>query len=130
MSEDFMQYFDIEEFGLYQLTLTREMLNEVMNILSSKEHVNVTVNGEGHIGFDIPSDSDVRVRSINIVAEMMEKATQIEKEMQDTDNPIEKTDLKKKKEELLAAIDIVSDIIICDSDKGDTDVDGEKEDVN
>ena len=72
MSEEFIHYdFDINQFDLFQLTVRRDMLNEIMNILSSKNHVDVTVDKEGHIGFDIPNDSPINIRSFNIIKELI-----------------------------------------------------------
>jgi hypothetical protein len=128
--EDFVSYdFDTERFELYHLTVDRMVLNEMMNTLAINNHVNVTVDEMGHIGFDIPSESKVNVRSINIIQEMNNMLVVLDFKMSDPEISNEEMKiLEHKKTSILSAIEIVSDIIIDeDIGKGDNDVEQEKQ---
>jgi hypothetical protein len=130
MSEEgYINYdFDNEKYELFRLTVDRAMLNEVLNILSSKNHVDVTVDEYGHVGFNIPGDSQVNVRSINIIQDLIDMVVVIDFKMTDEISREEMKKLEHKKASILSTIEIVSDILTInnDSDKGDNDVEQEK----
>ena len=119
--------FDTEKFDLYQLTVTRGMLNEIMNVLSVNNHVEVTVNEEGHISFEIPSDSPITIRSINIIQDLVDMVAVLEQQLKETEDPKTKEEIESKKVLVSSAIGIVSDIITYDNEKGDSHVDKKEE---
>jgi hypothetical protein len=109
---------NIDDFNLYTLTVNREMLNEIMNVLSNNNHVDVMVDKNGNISFDIPRESCIKVRSINVVQDLVELASYIDEENINITDEEEKIAFERKKEHVLTAIEIVSDIITVRNDDG------------
>jgi hypothetical protein len=111
-AESYVNYdFDLNDFELYKLTVTRPMLNEIMNILSSNNHVDVMVNGDGNISFDIPESSEIEVRSYNIIKDMEDRAVGLQKIILLEKDEERKKILELEKDKIILAIEVVSDII-------------------
>jgi hypothetical protein len=55
---------------VYALTTTREGINNLFGNLAKLGAVNIEVNKNGDIVYDIPEDSDLNVKPIDIVGEL------------------------------------------------------------
>ena len=80
MQEQYKDFSGTENHERYCLTLDRESLNEVLTFLSNKGKIETLVDEIGDISFNIPKNSEINVKSINIPEIMMGKLVEIDKE--------------------------------------------------
>ncbi len=84
-----------EEANLYQITVDRETLDNLMGYLSSIDgKVKVGVNPEGDVSFILPKKSPIKIKTVNIMETLYDEMTRIKTEF---DNLPKKN---KKREEL------------------------------
>jgi hypothetical protein len=82
MPNDYFEEYEkeIKDFERYRLLLNRESLNEVLSCLSTSGKIDVMVDEAGDVSFNVPINSEIDVKSINIIDVMVGVLVDVEKE--------------------------------------------------
>jgi hypothetical protein len=97
---------------LYRVTLNRENLDALMQHLSSSHQVDVNIDEDNNLSFNIPRKSKIDIKTFDIVADMYTEIEKMEKRRDKLKtNGKRKEELENSISGLLLAVGIVSKIL-------------------
>jgi len=97
---------------LYQITVNRETLNDLVSMLSQLHAINTVVGDDGEVSFDIPPNSKTTIKTINIIQDLAHIVVSFEQQQQKMEPTSQEfQELELKKNSILYSMRIVNEII-------------------
>ena len=96
----------------YVIFCSREIVNDIVDALKYTKHVEVGVEQDGNISYKIKEDSDINIKELNIVLDVVYKIEEINNTLNNgVENEDELNQLKALKEKYLDTLEVMQEII-------------------